>query len=113
MGLSGVVVLSSVSRLTDKDLRDSLGFIFIVLLALALCLFAGSVLVKVLHEGEQLELISKLKVMDPVTPEALQQIGAPDRLTRVSDHIRSATIVLAIISIGIALVARLRYPLED
>jgi len=113
VGLIGVVILSSVNRLTDKDLRDSLGPIFIIILALALCLFAGSVLIKVLHEAEQVELLDRLRAMNPLTPDALYQISAPNKFTRISGHIRSATIVLAIISIGIALVARLRYPLED
>jgi hypothetical protein len=113
LALIGVILLSSVSRLTDKALRDALSPIFFIILCIALCLFAGSVLIKLVHEGEQADLLTKMKTVSSVSVDSLKQLGVADRCTRISGQIRTATLVTGILSVLTALGARLRYSLED
>jgi hypothetical protein len=113
LALIGVIVLSSVSRLADKALRDALSPLFIIILALALCLFAGSVLMKLVHEGEQVDLIRELKAATAGAPALLRHLGADDRCTRILHQIRASTLFLSAFSVLLTLAARVRYSLDD
>lgn len=113
LGLIGVIVLGAVNRLTDKALRDALSPVFVILLSLALCLFAGSVLIKLMHEAEQLDILNGIRSAQSVTKDSLRLLGADDRCTRVSGQIRAATLATGVLILMIAIAARVKYSLED
>lgn len=113
VALIGVIALSSVNRLTDKALRDALSPVFVLILAVALCLFAGSLLMKVFHDREQLELLTRLKASNPVDSTLLAVIGSPDRCTRVLDQIRTWTLISGGLTVLLVVVVRVRYSIQD
>lgn len=113
IALMVVIVLGSVSRLSDIPLRDSLSPLFVILLALALCFFAGAILMNLVHLGDQAELVKMARASVPESATALQQLGNPDRCTQILDQIRTATMVLGVITILALAIARVRYPIED
>jgi phosphoglycerol transferase MdoB-like AlkP superfamily enzyme len=114
LGLVSIFLLSSVSRLADKPLRDALFPLFVILLALSLCLFAGSVLIRLVHEADQSELMATAKAAATATAsDALRRLGLDDRCTRIANQIRNATLFTGSILILLGAAARLKYAIED
>jgi hypothetical protein len=112
-GLIGVIVLSSVNRLTDKALRDALSPVFVILLSIALGLFAGSVFIKLVHESEQADILSTIRSASILSKDSFKALGASDRCTRIYGQIRTATLITGATALVLALAARVKYSLEE
>lgn len=113
VALIGVITLTGVNRLHDRALRDALAPLFVITLVMALSLFAGATLMRLVHDAEQRDLLLALKSAPNLSSASLLSIGLPDRCTRTYDQIRSATLVTALITVLLAVIARIRYLVDE
>lgn len=113
VALVGLFALKGVTRLSDKQLSDALSPLFTTLVAFALCLFAGSLLIVAIHQDEQVDLIRQLNDVRPVNLEMLASVGAEDRCTRIESSLRFWSLITCLAVILLAVLARLRYGIED
>lgn len=113
VALVGIFALTGVTRLSDRQLRDALSPLFVMAFAIALCLFAGSLLMNEYHQAEQFEILARLKASNPTDLSLLASMGREDRCIIILSQLRMWSLVACAFTVVLAVVARCKYNIEE
>lgn len=111
IALMALLALGGASRLDDRELRDALWPLFTMIATIAMCLFAGSLLVSVLAAQVQKELIIAASAGLAGGPAEL--VAKLANYSEILQRIRLFSIGGAILSIGVTGLATHKYGLDD
>jgi hypothetical protein len=119
MAMLSFIVMASTSRLTDKNLRESLNTLFIVGAVIFLALFACTTLLKVQLDSAASENIAQIKLLlqnQQLAPLSISNILNDQHLVgsvQMLSRVRSAVVILSLIVLPVTIMIKVRYKLED
>ena len=116
MAMLSMFVISSASRLDDKDLRDGITNAFVVFVVLFIVLFAFTSGIKAQIQSDTSDLISKIRNPPQTGVAATLDKFTDGELHKFSSMLSKVwiwAIVPSVLAIVSAMICKFRYRLED